>query len=360
MTILDTLLTEHFDKELTKHQRKKVLLSTLRHLLRIDSSSKNKSALRDVYGRDARVIGFQAELSNRGYLLKNLKLYLLAMAHQEFKTSAHLIKWAKAYKITLEDAKLIWMLKKDNGSWKQLQKLCSKVEKPITLREMDDLLVQVNSQLFTYTAKFAGKKLRFATLGSHLRIEDIASELRLLGIQGLMKAYPAMDNELHALNIAKRTIHNQGINLIFQYTSQRNSVLVKGDDGTFTSLKVSLDVFDESTGPSDCSLVTSIDGSLTTTGDTESDLCVTYHKLLKKYRGREKKFIKLLSGTYSGSFTRWLSRNTRYTEEQNDDLFVRLQRRGAMTRYIKLVSEFLDFSNKESAVFLTELREVLA
>ncbi|QJT71076.1 hypothetical protein GR11A_00038 [Vibrio phage vB_VcorM_GR11A] len=359
MTILDSLLTKHFNTPIDKKQRKKILLSTLRHVLRIETSSQHKETLRKVYGAESRVIDFQRDLSNTGYIIKNLKLFLVYHYNSKLFGVSQLLKPAKLFGLKVEDAKLINLLREDTDALTKLDKLCKKLEKPLTVKEMDSLLISVNSKLFTYTSKFAGRKLRFATLGSHLRIDDIASELRLLGMQGLLKAYPQMDSELHALNIAKRTIHNQGINMIHHFTSQGRCSLVREDDGTFSSLKVSLDVFDESSGPTECSVAVSLDGSTVSAGDATSDLSMTYKRLIKAHKGSKKKFIKLLAGHYSPSFSRWLTKNSTYIE-QNDELFDRLQRRGSLSRYINLVSDYLGMSRSDSTRFLTELKEGLA
>ena len=238
---LSILLEKHFVTKLKKEARKNCELSTVRFLLRVDSSAVFKKVIRDLYGKDQVVIEFQRSLLNNGYYLKNLKLFLVYAFQQGIRTNtAEARKLAKSFGVEKKDVNLC-----EHLSDKRVHKVLAKYEKngckALTLKQMDKVLVKLDKDTRVFTIKYVKHSLRFATMSSFNTIDDFTRELQLRGMQKVLLHYPNMECYEHALNTAKRIIHNEGQNLITHYARTNSSNLVANIGGGFLSRQISID-----------------------------------------------------------------------------------------------------------------------
>lgn len=359
-TVIAKIAAKHFG-QVKPASLKKLVNATLRRISRLDSSSTFKSALRSIFDSD-NIVAYQMEIDNCGYLLKNVKFAAVALVFSGLPKTLAVAKVVKDFKVEKQDAILLETLQR--SVWYKNFCTSSKkaLDKPWTLQQTEMMMVKIYNDLTTYTNKFVGKKLRFATMSSHLSVEDISADLRIHGIQGFLAQYPAVESDLHAFNVAKRTIHNQGINLIHHFTTARNLQMEKQSDGTFISLKISLDVmFDGNSGLNKITQFTTLDGS--SCGEQEVDnedaMSYTLERMIKNAQPQRRRFLKLVSGQHNKRFSRWLT-EAHNIQTENDEAFDGMLRRGTIDRYISLAGEFVGWTPDETKKELQNIRKELA
>lgn len=273
-------------------------------------------------------------LSKSGLVMKNLKCWVLYSVKNKLgvKDTTMLCKeWglspddAVALTTSLQTKTLVY-----------LKQLCRKYV-ALTPDTLDKHVIAIKEDIRVWLGKFVSKKLRFVYQSQGLERGMIESELFCRGIQGLYQMYPCVDSYLHAVNVVKRVIHNQGINMIHHYTTEKMGRLVKDDKGLFTARVVGLDEAQLNFIPAPPDI---------------TDVGLDLRRMQSQYTGKKRTFLELLCGDYNEAFTEHL-RNTAYPSlDTNEDLLDKLPTHS----YMELILGFLKVSMAQGQQFLVDLR----
>jgi len=179
---------------------------------------------------------------------------------------------------------------------------------------------------------------------------DLVSDMKAEAIKSIMHYYPRIENNEHLDNIAKRKIHNEGVNKIDYYTSKKRAKLEQQEDGTFVNNAVPIQyaVFDENATEF---LTADMNGEK---DGSDFELTLSIRQLMRKYSGRRQRFIKLLLG-FDKDFSAWLIEN-KITKARNDEYMDRCH---SIDTYIQHCFEFLGLSEKRGQRFLRKMRKHL-
>jgi hypothetical protein len=145
---------------------------------------------------------------------------------------------------------------------------------------------------------------------------------------------------LHATNIVKRVIHNQGINMIHHYTTQKMGRLLQDQKGAFSAKVVGLD---------EANL------NVLAAPEQRSDLAVDLTRMMPTFKPKQQRFVELLCGAYCSDFTKWLTEQG-YKIETNEELLDRLK----IKQYMELALRYLDVPIDVGMRFIERLRKVLS
>lgn len=276
-------------------------------------------------------------LSRSGGVIKNLKVWVFYIVKKRLTQHADRRKLAKQWDVPLRDVNAFARITRPTLQY--LQKLARKYA-ALTLEKLDNQIVQITNDTRTWLGKFVSRKLRFVIQSQGMERHDIEGQLRYKGIQGLLNMYPCVETSLHATNVVKRVMHNQGINMIKHYTTQKNGRLQVDGNGAFQARVISID-----------------NVSKTRAGDdsTEAnDLKLDANRLLSSYSGKRRRFLELLCGNYCPQFTDWLL-DAGYKIETNEELADRLKQKD----YSKLALNFLGVEPDAGERFLKKLSVIM-
>lgn len=265
-----------------------------------------------------------------GELVKNHKLWLFYVVKNKLDYPTAL-KLGRQWGVQLVDVRMLPLLTTQTMSY--LRRLAKKFP-ALTLEKFDEAIVAIMRDTKVWLGKFVSKKLRFIVESQGLHRDDIEFELLSKGIQGLMVMYPCVETFLHATNVVKRVMHNQGINLIYHYTTQKAGRLTKDGSGSFHSRVIALQ-----------------DGYMKFEIDHDPELRMDFGLAIHRYEGKRRQFLELLSGVYSAEFTAFLVSNG-HKVESNEDLLGRSD----VDKYIRLALEYLEVSVESGQKFLCSLR----
>ena len=223
----------------------------------------------------------------------------------------------------------------------------------------DKHLTDVLQQLHGYTNRFIWAKLRFLTMGSETTVDDLFMELQYYALYAIMRQYPKVESKLHLVNIAKRAIHNFGINIIHHNTTRGRAVWDYNEEGQALNLiKSSYNMmFDSSAYKTQA--VSSINGSTEEPYEDEQDklnLKLSVLKVVNAQQGKRRRLLELLTGTYDVNFSSYLKGQGL---KDNDEFFDFLERKDKLDTYIEHISNFLGVSTYKTHVFLNTVRDQL-
>lgn len=279
----------------------------------------NVRAITDALGRD-------------GAVMKNLKVWIFYVVKHRSDRKTQL-KLARDWSIDPIDVQAF-----DAASTKTVRYIrkLGRRYAALTMDKLEHSVTTIVSQTQTWLGKFVSRKLRFIVQSQGMHRSDIEHELVYKGIQGLYAMYPRVESQLHATNVVKRVIHNQGINMIHHYTTKKMGRLIVDGTGAWHSRVISLD-----------------DAQLNTVAAPEaSDLHMDFSLVLHRYTGKRRQFLELLSGAYCERFTSWLCEKG-HVVETNEILLDRMDIR----KYVRLALEHLNVEWLKGVQFLQELRK---
>lgn len=342
---------------LTRSNQLKVCGSVLGYVFNHISSSEMTKRIR-LIEPELKIKPMRLAVMNSGYLMRNAKLFTYAKAAQTGNIRAN------DYDLNPEDAKLVKYLL---GTSPDLSRMLSglyargKGYKPATIGQMVNLVGYVNKEVEDFTSKFVYRKLRFIAESNGSEEKDLRNTLLYKATYAIYRQYPRFKSRLHAVNIAKQTIHNTGINMILEATSESRSRLVASKDGTFSSTVLSLDsigtghFLDHSTYLNQCNyLVTSINGGCAQ-GDTLTSMHDRFElkqsvSALYKDIGNPvlRNLMKLWSGEWDEGFSNHLGR-------PNDEWFDTAE----TTEYLVACAKYLKVPGSVAKAFLAKLRSDL-
>lgn len=334
MNHVEHVLRQYMTSSVPAVNRRKAVDYVVRYLFR-DLNAKTFKARLKQLDPDANVVGLFEHMSNDGYLIKNVKLWLLAVA--EAKTTGKSVRLRRDFAIHDSDA-TIW----DHLTVKARTVLRRAGRHSdiacISLAEMDALLVKIERSTHVWSRKFINRKMRFIMNAQHIKVNEIHSDLLCKAIRGLYLTWPFVDNELHAENVVKRTIRNQGLNFIDSCTTKKRQTVMKSEDnsGTFYSNTFSIDSMLPNT-ETDSGLIYE---------DQDRDLRVDVRRYMSQLCEKRRTFCQLLMGYDVPEFYAWLATNNRK--------FVRAN------KFLQTCCEFLDVPVPKAEEFLGQMRQHFA
>lgn len=303
-------------------------------------------------------------LDTNGYILLNMKLWLFRSWKSPKTTDLYLAKRRIRYGIEMCDANIRFPSSLEE-SMNQLNEYRS-----FSLKGFEEVLSRITQDVDEYTSKLIYRKLRFLISNPHNGVNafDLKNEVIYHAIRNVMMTYPKMDNYLHAVNIAKRNVHNYSMNIINYMTRPCRANTVRNSDGTFSSVLVSWDAtIDMSVDPSsqstDKSNVQS-DMSIDSFSPDYSDNLISqmsWEKIYTTVSSKKKKLCLIcLMGIYNPHFTHWLKENAKSQHAiDNDRLYANLEKRDCLHVYSDYLSKFLDVSTKNIDKFLYQVGEMI-
>lgn len=354
MNSISQLVDRHYPGA-TVSQRRHITLMGVGYVLNVMTSREFTYEVRNVLEQNVNVIDLRRDLQI-GYYMRNVKLWLwYCWTNKVPREKSYNIM--KHFGVEEHDKILYRIMRYNEFHHAELNKLSLKYKshKPAVY---DKHITETLSSLHGYTHRFIWAKLRFLTMGSETTVDDLFMELQYYALYAMMKQYPKVDDKLHLVNIAKRAIHNFGINLIHHHTTQGRAVWDYNEEGQATNLvKSSYDMMFDSAAYED-SVVSSINGSEEPYADEQDKLdnSISVSKVLDQHKGKRRKFLELLTGTYDPKFSGFLHKQGL---KDNDELFDSLSKRDKLDHYIDHASRFLGVSTYKTHVFLNEVRSQL-
>lgn len=310
-------------------------------------------------------INFRQVLKGKGYIQKNLKFFIYA------KYSGSHLK-ANDFQIVPADVLLVTKLRLSKTPLaKKLVATCLRYKKlgykVRTLNEFDSGLNKVMPELREGAGKFVSVKFKFLTQSGQLHKEDLVQEFQFYALYAQYRAYPEIDDLLQLKNIGQTAIHNRGINIIKEQTSQSRKRLVKNEDGTFSGLLKSMHstdfdtVFSQDAGSGFggamivCNaLMTGLDGTCVeherpSDVDRARDLKRDVENLfLKMKTERARLFASLLMGLHDSGFSTYLGCPN---DEASDVMDLK--------DYVKAARTYLKIPKERASAFARNLRKEL-
>ncbi len=328
-------------------RQREVVNYAIQYMFKHISAAQFTSLFREAVGnKNFRVIELRRTLVNKGYYVKNLKLWLYYWYKTKTPVNA---KALKSFHIREEDSTLHRTLNTD--SLDMFETIAKKGYKEKTILEFDQAVERQIHETATFIRKFVYRKMRFIFEMHGMDPDDICKKLTADGLQAVMFTYPRIETTEHLANILKRTAHNSGVNFIETYTTKgrarlRSNTKVNEDSRVVVPLsspEVQAFLSADENG-------TLIDGTTTDTMTVK----LSVSRKTSKYRGRKRRFLSLISGEYDAEFSDYLKKNKlRY---DNDDLFGKVE----FKAYMNYALAFLNVPSHQGIKFVETLKTKLA
>lgn len=263
------------------------------------------------------------QILSDGYFLKNCKLYTYKVLKDK---RAHYQK----YGITRDDARCL----------RSCIKYLADVDTfwpAIPISEIDSYVnTLLSNKIDVYMGKFITKKLSFLVKSYGLTYHDIKTDMIFSGINAIYKSYPRFESKLHAINIAKRAIHNAGMGLISYNTKSCRNQLYRDQDGLFQSKVRELSTI--ATLPIE-------DNKEELVTHKSIELLISSNTLLNEQGQR---FIRIAAGKYDADFSQFLGMDNRdYIEQCKYSL------------YLRKLRKYFGLSIEETEEFFNDIKELL-
>lgn len=287
----------------------------------------------------AESIQIRNDMERNGYFLFHLKPYLFYCFKNNIRKKRKCMALARRFSIRGRDAKLVQFMFSD-----EIQNALAPIKDYPALRPKR-IIAQVDriiSEVRGYTQKFVRRKHSFIVKNPHnaITFDDIASELISHGIQHVMLTYPKIQSTLHATNIAKRAIHNNGINYINSMTRQCRANTQRDDNGEFYSTVIAINTEVQKSMESEFA-----DDDY----QQKIESLLTCQSLLSSYSGKKQQALRILFGFYDAEFSKWLMENGKYEShrQRNDYLYEDLLRRGSTNWYFGYMAHHFKVSKSK-------------
>lgn len=334
ITTLESHFIETIDSfaSLNKDQKVACQTATFDYIFKACSASAYEAKLRHIIRRPVRLIEARRNLLKNGYLMQDVKLYLLQKSCGVKRP------------INIGYDKKLWgyTTTKQRARLKQLGK-----NVPIIKDDFDEFLVYLIENTRDYTAKFVRRKMTFIKTSQGLDYSDIESFITIEALQNILFTYPNFDSIEHALNSMKRIIHNVGINFIDSNTTQKAGRLIN-EGGTFHNRLIDKE--------SDYAIITM--GQDQTVLEEQKTENFQFHfnlelmKLADSYTGAKKKLFELCLATHCKNFSDYLRKNN-VTRKDNDDWFYSV----AFDTYVGHAIKYLKAPEDKAWRFVDRLRD---
>ena len=312
---------------------------SLQFLLRACNVSQLRSAFTEHY--DTAFPPFKDGLRFTGYFHSSFKVWAYYCIKRNL-TPKKAKACMKAFGVYEEDFEVLRLYMKNRRDFPISTKYRAYTKKALTNAMTRTLRrCTVSAKVFVY------RKLRFLTVNSGLTLEDLQAEILMKAYDSLLLQYPAFDCALHRDNVCRQAIHNNGLNTLYYYNNKSRATM-QNLDGKFVCTntyyadhKPGLEVKDN--GDSHLDILVNEEYY-----DSTLDDKLTYQSVLRSFKGKERRFIKLLAGVYNPGFSRYIGKD-------NDEAFDKMP----IPKYQALCADYLDISNYQSNVIINKLKQQL-
>ena len=342
-----------------------ILSLTLLYTFRLCKASELTETLKehlDWTGKEG--IEFRKQLAGNGTVNKCLKFYIYEKVinggrvdESKYEVSESDATFIKRF-LRLRHRNVLFLIKGLQQYAKTYPARC--------MQEFNRGIVRVYPELELTCDKYISKSFRWLDQSGQLERDTLRSDMMMFAMYAIYRAYPQIDNLMHMKNIGIRAIHNRGVNILKEQSTQKRQRMSKNDDGTFSGNLLSFDhrgfnavqTVDYGTGGniSVCNhLMTGLDGKAVPYErpqdvDRKRDLQRTVEQLNIKIKGvQPKTFVSLLMGEYHAGFSEFLG-------ESNDEAVDTMPR----GEYAEKVREYLKVPEDTAKKFVNQLREHLA
>lgn len=338
---------EHLDK-----QDQKALVNLLiQYLFKAISASVMEARFKKIIGEPKfRAIELRRTLLEKGYFLRNLKLWLYFYVANKAKVSQKLLS---SFSIKSQDRKLHLQLLTETTKF--LADLSNKGFKAKYLWEFDEASTHIltNKEFIVQTRKFVYRKAAFAFQQNGEEANDVIQELETDALQALMFTYPKIETMEHAWNIMFRAVHNKGVNYLEKYSSKARGRLQTGKNGETIRVTVPInspEALDFMSTDENASIAASLDGK----SYDNLNLKMSVSKILSQYTGKRQIFLNLISGNFDASFSLYLKTEHKVRQE-NDVYFDKVE----FKEYLDKVLQFLNVPQEKGLKFIELLKSQL-
>lgn len=343
---VEKIIQSHYEpyKKLPKAKRDTLLNYSIQYMFKGISAAQFTKNFRDTIGdKNFRVIEMRRTFSSTGYFLKNLKLWL-------YYWYINKPNYSEAKKFGLLGTDRLVVKRLNEKTLKMFEGFKKKKLKAKTIEQFERAIVFVveSEKCKSFISKMVYRKMRFIYEPHGMEADDICKELLYGGIEAAMFTYPNITSGEHLTNIITRTAHNDGMNFINRYTTQRRGRIRQNSDGKRDSRIVV---------PIDSPEAHDYLNAEHNASDENEKLTtqITVSNLLKKYNGKQRYFLNLVGGNFDPKFSEWLQRETPYKKD-NEQLATTID----FNKYVLLVANFLGVKEKSCLRLIDEVREKLA
>jgi hypothetical protein len=357
-----------FDPDFTllpKPAKIEILSSTLLYVFRLCPAKELTQTIQTHLGWTGQEgIDFRKQLASSGDVNKCMKFYIYEKVvnggqvdHKKYNVSEADADFIKKL-LKLKNANVLYLIKGLLTYGKEAPPRC--------MEEFNSGIVRVYPELELSTDKYISKKFRWLETAGQNERENLRADMMMFAMYAIYRAYPHITNLRHMRNIGIRAIHNRGVNILKEQSTQKRKRMVQNEDGTFSGVVLSIDhrgfnavqTVDYGTGGSIsvCNhMMSGLDGKSVeyerpTDVDRKRDLKRTVEQLTVRVKGvQPKTFMSLLMGEHNVEFSKFLG-------QPNDEAVDTMPRE----EYAERVREFLKVPEEKARAFVKALRKELA
>ena len=182
-----------------------------------------------------------------------------------------------------------------------------------------------------YIEKFCRRKLTFVVQGSgKWTMGDMVADLTAKAIRDVLTQYPKIDDDLHFVNIMKRSVHNRGINHIHHATGPASEgIRAVGDwrNGVFEARTIGLG------------------DAVLQEMSYEDDYLPKAAAFIGRHSGSKRELLSILAGYPNEEFSKWLGEDNAAYYEENMICGTRRQKE----EFLSKLAGFADMDMEEMA-----------
>lgn len=349
--ILNTLLRQHMGRGVSTTPRlNRMFVAFL--FAHINSAKFTRIIKREFpEATNDQVKEFRKSLNSNGYILFNLKPYIFRAFKRDCRKKIECKQIGNDFGVDPSDLKLVlccWA----NQSMEQHMTLLADQYPALAPKTLHKKIRRIASENRLFAHKFVLRKMRFIWKNPHnsTTANDLTTDQLITGIQSVMVKFPRIETMDHASNIARRGIHNGGINTIKTFTRKSRAVITGDGEGGFVG-KVGF--FDDSTETAAMS-----DHKPNDVQVLEGRINV--QQLLSFYKGPKKVAVKALMGLHLNEFSAWLEDNAASRHRiPNDELFDAFMERNALDQYERYLVQYLGIDQQRIVSLKHDIKRYL-
>jgi hypothetical protein len=222
-------------------------------------------------------------------------------------------------------------------------------------------LNQLIKQIMQYGSYFVYKKLEFIATSNNMDFKDISADLNEKAIAVFYNLIPFIDGE-HLIRSIKRTIHNEGINMIKFYNAEKRKRLHSDKDGYHNNI-ITMDLVNVENNEGSADNNSYLTKSLTDWNyiddreKTDKHLTVQNIVAIQSHQPRKKKILDLMMMKPDADFPIFAKQQgIRVKKDWNtEDLYYHIGQKN----YLEIVCEYVDADKASFYKFIEGIRKEL-
>lgn len=221
----------------------------------------------------------------------------------------------KSYGLSYKEYNLYSLLKKE-GIIDKCMKNLSSVKIIYDKNLIKENCTRLVDEIEIWIKKFAKRKLSYIAKYQNLDIDDLIGDLRTKAIQSYYQIIPFVDTYEHSRNYVKRSIHNNGINIIHAANAKKRARLVE-EGGGYNSLFSNIHINREGDD------ISSVHPALVFNNTSNLELKISVKNIIKKYNYNKKykEIIELLMMKDKNDFIKKCSKQYKRIFSSSEDIY---------------------------------------